>query len=115
MKPESAALRLRGIPFARQVPVAVVYKDSKLGELRVGVLVDEKLVIELKATDALAAVHTAQLLSYLKATRLGLGLLINLNVATLREGIKRVVLSRSPSTAPSQKRLFLADPRCDAR
>ncbi len=74
--------------------VPVHYKGRELGELRIDALVHEKLVVELKATDAIAPVHLAQLLSYLKATELRLGLLINFNVPILRHGIKRVVLKR---------------------
>ena len=89
-----AELGIRKIPFERQVPVDVVYKERKLGELRLDVLVRQQLVLELKATDAIAPVHLAQLLSYLKATQLRLGLLINFNVPELRLGLKRVVLKR---------------------
>jgi len=87
-------LQLRNVSFKRQVPVSVLYKGLLLGELRIDVLVHEKLVLELKSTDTIAPVHLAQLLSYLKATDLRLGLLINFNVSTLRQGIKRVVLKR---------------------
>ncbi len=56
-------------------------------------LVGDKLIVELKAVDTLAPIHSAQIISYLKATGYSLGLLINFNVAVLKEGIKRVVLS----------------------
>ena len=54
-------------------------------------LVDERLVVEIKAVDGIAPIHVAQVLSYLKATSLRLGLLITFNVTTLRRGIKRVI------------------------
>jgi GxxExxY protein len=57
------------------------------------ILVSDGLVVELKAVERLAPIHTAQVLSYLKATKHPVGLLINFNVVVLREGIKRVVLS----------------------
>lgn len=53
-------------------------------------LVAERLIVELKVAEALAAIHTAQVVSYLKATRLQLGLMINFNVSRLRDGVKRV-------------------------
>ena len=59
------------------------------------ILIEDILVIELKAVEAFAPVHTAQVLSYLKATKHPVGLLINFNVVVLREGIKRVILSNS--------------------
>ena len=86
-------LESRGIPFARQVPVAVDYKGRKIGESRLDLLVGESLIVELKAVEALAPIHSAQVISYLKATRRHLGLLINFNVPVLREGLKRIVLS----------------------
>jgi GxxExxY protein len=86
-------LALRGIPFERQKPVPVSYKGQDVGEGRVDFLVARGLLVELKAVEALAPVHQAQVISYLKATGLHLGLLINFNVPVLRAGIKRVVLS----------------------
>jgi GxxExxY protein len=56
-------------------------------------LVNGKLVVELKAVEALAPIHVAQILSYLKATRIHLGLLISFNVTLLRRGIRRVIYS----------------------
>jgi len=86
----------RGIPFARQVSRSVLYKQRKVGEIRLDVLVHEKLVLELKATEGIAPIHIAQLLFYMKATQLPLGLLLNFNVTELRYGIKRLVLKRDP-------------------
>ena len=87
----SVELTLRGIPFARQVPIGLQYKGTTVGEARLDLLVDDCLVVELKAVEQIAPIHVAQTLSYLKATRLRLGLLINFNVTTLRRGIKRVI------------------------
>ncbi len=86
-------LHERGIPFARQREVAIHYKSRAVGIGRVDIIVDESLIIELKAVDALVPIHTAQLLSYLRITGYPLGLLINSNVATLKEGIRRIALS----------------------
>jgi len=84
-------LLLRGIKFARQVPIGVEYKGQKIGEARLDLLVNKSLVVELKAVEELAPIHFAQILSYLKATRLHLGLLITFNVPLLRQGIRRVI------------------------
>lgn len=82
---------LRSIPFERQKPIHIQYKGHSIGESRLDFLVGELLIVELKAVESLAGIHTAQVISYLKATRLHLGLLINFNVAVLKDGIKRVV------------------------
>ena len=82
----------RGIPFVRQASVQVRYKGRLVGEGRLDILVANVLIIELKVVDALAPVHTSQLLSYLKATGHPLGLLMNFNVPRLMQGVKRLVL-----------------------
>lgn len=86
-------LKLSGIPYERQAVVAVDYKGHAVGESRLDLLIGGALIVELKAVDALAPIHSAQLISYLKATGRPLGLLINFNVPTLKEGIRRIVLS----------------------
>lgn len=86
-------LGLRGIAFERQWPVPVSYKERHVGEGRIDLLVGNELIVELKAVDGLAPIHKAQVISYLKAMGLHLGLLINFNVPVLRAGIQRVVLS----------------------
>ena len=82
----------RGIPFVRQSAIQVRYKGRRVGEGRLDLLVASVLIVELKVVDALAPVHTSQLLSYLKATGHPLGLLINFNVPRLMQGVKRLVL-----------------------
>lgn len=89
----SVELNLRNIPFTRQVIISVNYKDHAVGEGRLDFLVGGNLVVELKAVDSLAPIHTAQVLSYLKATGRQLGLLINFNTPILKNGLKRIVLS----------------------
>lgn len=86
-------LELRGIPFARQNDFSLDYKGSPVGKGRLDFLVNDKLVLEIKATDSLAPIHKAQVISYLKATGSQLGLLINFNEQLLKNGIQRVVLS----------------------
>jgi len=86
-------LRSRRIPFVRQAVITVDYKGHRVGDARLDLLVADRLVVELKAVESLAQIHVAQLLSYLRATRLPLGLLINFNVAVLLRGVRRVVLT----------------------
>lgn len=86
-------LTLQKIPFARQTPVPVQYKEQLVGQGRLDFLIDDELVVELKAVDALLPVHKAQVLSYLKATQHRLGLLINFNVPVLMRGVQRIILS----------------------
>jgi GxxExxY protein len=80
-----------GIPFERQKEIGVAYKGRIIGKHRLDLLVDGMLIVELKTVEALADVHQAQIISYLKATRQPLGLLINFNVPVLKSGIRRVV------------------------
>jgi GxxExxY protein len=88
-------LWLRGIPFEKQVLLPIEYKGSRLeGGVRLDVVVARELVVEIKAVDRLAPIHRAQLLTYLKLSQIGLGLLINFNVHTLRSGIRRIINSQ---------------------
>ena len=86
-------LQLSGIPFKRQVVVAVNYKGQAVGEGRLDLLIGDALIIELKAVNELTPIHSAQVISYLKMTGNQLGLLINFNVPILKDGIKRIILS----------------------
>jgi GxxExxY protein len=86
-------LRLRGMMFDTQVKLPLVYKGERVGDdLRLDLVVAGKVVVELKAAKALEPIHEAQLLTYMKLTRCRIGLLINFNVPTLKQGIKRMVL-----------------------
>ena len=86
-------LKLRGIEFVRQAPLPVVYKDLKLEHgYRIDILISGKLVIEVKAVDAIAPVHEAQLLTYLKLSGVRTGLILNFYVPVLKDGIKRLVM-----------------------
>ena len=85
-------LDLRGIPYSRQVPIAVNYRDHQVGESRLDLLVGDTLIVELKAVERLNPIHSAQALSYLKATEYRLALLINFNTLLLMNGIKRIAL-----------------------
>ena len=83
----------RCVAFVRQPAVDLKYKGRSVGKGRLDLLVGNCVVVELKAVEVLTNVHKAQLISYLKTTGHRLGLLINFNVAVLRDGIKRVVSS----------------------
>lgn len=79
-----------GLDIERQVAAPVVYKDIKLDcGYRIDILVENKIIIELKSIDAFAPVHEAQILTYMKFANKSIGLLINFNVTLLNNGIKR--------------------------
>jgi len=82
----------QGLLVRKQVPVDVIYKGQQLAVgFRIDLLVEEKVVIELKAISAIENIHLAQILTYLKLSNLKLGLILNFNVKYLKDGIKRVV------------------------
>jgi len=86
-------LRLRDFPFRAQVELTVIYKGRQTAALnRIGFIVADEVVVELKAVEHLLSVHQAQLLTYLKLTGKHVGLLINFNVPVLACGIVRRVL-----------------------
>jgi GxxExxY protein len=86
-------LKQRRIPFQTQVHLPVNYHGLNLDAgLRLDVLVAETIIVEIKAVETLLPVHKAQVLTYLKLSGHSLGFLINFNVATLKEGIRRIVL-----------------------
>ncbi|MEZ4670844.1 MAG: GxxExxY protein [Anaerolineae bacterium] len=87
-------LRLRNIYFESQAPVNITYKGHPVGEGRIDILVENKLIVELKAVEAFEKVHHAQVISYLKATDLILDLLINFNVPVLKDAVRRIILSQ---------------------
>ncbi len=80
-----------GIPFENQVDIPAVYEEVKLDVgFRADLIVEKKLIVELKSVDNLAPVHKKQLLTYLKLSGLKLGLLVNFNVDLIKEGITRI-------------------------
>jgi GxxExxY protein len=84
-------LHRRGVGVAAQV--SIEYDGLKLdGGLRLDLVVDGQLIVELKAVEALLPIHMAQMLTYLKLSRRHLGLLINFNVPLIKDGIRRVIL-----------------------
>ena len=85
-------LEIQNIKAEMEVPVSVVYKGFEIGEgLRLDILVEGQLILELKSVEELSIVHYKQLVSYLKLTDKKVGLLINFNVDDLMDGIHRVV------------------------
>ena len=81
------------VPFQRQVLLPVKYDEIQIdAELRLDIVVGNEVIAELKAVETILPVHEAQLLTYLKLTRMRLGFLINFNVSLLKNGIKRVVV-----------------------
>ncbi|TFY97608.1 GxxExxY protein [Ramlibacter humi] len=85
-------LELRGLRFAREVPIAATYKGISVGVgYRADFIVEDSIVLELKAVEVLLPTHRAQLLSYLRLADFKLGLLINFHDAPLTRGIRRVV------------------------
>jgi GxxExxY protein len=79
----------RGLRVERQRPIRVRYKTHELGNIRIDLVVEELVVVELKCIERLAPVHAAQLLSYLRSADLPLGLLINFNHVLLTDGVTR--------------------------
>jgi GxxExxY protein len=83
-----------GIHFARQVPLAVVYKDVRLEcGYRMDVVVEGELLIEIKTVERLLPIHEAQILTYLKLSGRKIGLLLNFNSVLLKDGLRRFVTS----------------------
>ena len=81
-----------GIAFVRQQAIPLVHEDIKLeAGFRADIIIDNKVIIELKSIEALAPVHYKQVQTYLKLTNLKLGLLINFNVNLIKDGIHRIV------------------------
>jgi len=85
-------LNVKGINVKREVPIPVNYKSVKLDlGFRLDLLVEDKVIIEVKSVENLAEVHHKQVLTYLKITGLKLGILVNFNVAHIKDGIFRKV------------------------
>lgn len=86
-------LELRQVRFQRQVALPVSYRGLQLDcGYRLDLVVEEKVVLEIKAVESLAPIHQAQLMTYLRLSSLRAGLLMNFNVVLMKDGIKRIVL-----------------------
>ncbi|PVX46235.1 GxxExxY protein [Flavobacterium sp. 103] len=85
-------LKKTGLEIQKQKPLPLVYEEVKLDVgYRLDIIIENKLILEIKSVDALNDIHFAQLLTYLKLTNCKLGLLVNFNVVLIKNGIKRVV------------------------
>jgi len=81
------------IRFETEVPLPIEYREIKLDcGYRMDLLIEDRLIVEIKSVGRLEGIHAAQLLTYMKLAGIGLGLLINFNVERLKDGIKRLVL-----------------------
>ena len=91
----------RDISFVREQAITITYRDQVVGENRLDFVVAKQVVVELKSVDRIADVHRSQVIHYLKATGLPLGLLLNFNCALLKDGIVRLVSTASPVPSAS--------------
>jgi iron complex transport system substrate-binding protein len=96
------ALQRRGMQVERQKIIRFEYDGMVFDEgFRLDLLVNQKVIVELKSVENLAAVHSKQLLTYLRLMNLPVGLLINFGAATLKSGLRRVVNNLDPTASPS--------------
>jgi GxxExxY protein len=84
-------LRAAGLPFKRQVGVPLLYKGQLISEYRPDLVVDERVIVEVKSIERLHPVHMTQMITYLRVCRLRIGLLVNFNTAALKHGVRRVM------------------------
>jgi len=99
-----------GLLVERQKTLPLVYKDVKLDcGYRIDLMVENKVVVEVKAVDSLNDIHLAQILTYLKLSKCKLGLLINFNVALLKNGIKRVANKLKLNSARFAVNIFFTE------
>ena len=83
---------MSNIVFERQKEISLKYKDKDIGKHRIDYLVENEVIVELKAVETMNRIYEAQLLTYLKAMNRRVGLLINFNVESLKDGIKRLII-----------------------
>ena len=95
-------LEWQGIAYRREVPVPLLYRGHRLDcGYRVDFIIEDQLLMELKCVEKLLPIHDAQVLTYLRLTRLPLALLLNFNVTLLKQGIRRYALGDLASSADS--------------
>jgi GxxExxY protein len=86
-------LKKSGLRVEKQKPLPLIYKEVKLeAGYRIDLLVEDSIIVEIKSIEALADIHMAQILTYMKLSKCRLGLLANFNVLHLKDGIKRVII-----------------------
>ena len=94
-------LQRRGLRVELQKPVAIEYDGLHFDEgFRADLVVEDRVIVELKSVEKLAPVHSKQLLTYLRLLQLPVGLLLNFGAGTLKEGLRRVVNRLNPSASP---------------
>ena len=104
----------RGLQVYRQYPVPITFDGITFAEgFRADLLVEDRLIVELKSVEHLAPVHSKQVLTYLRLLNLPLGLLINFGAATFKEGVKRVT-NHHTDFASSQLRIHQLKPKQDS-
>ena len=97
----AAKLQGLGYPVVRQEPIGIEFEGLRFeAAFRVDLLVDDRLLVEIKSVERLNAAHAKQLLTYLRLMKQPVGLLINFGGATLKEGVRRVVNGHIPSASP---------------
>ncbi len=98
-------LATMGYPVVRQRPIDIAFEGLRFeAAFRIDLLVDDRLVVEIKSVERLLPVHAKQLLTYLRLTRQPVGLLINFGGATLKEGVRRLVNNHRPSASSASLR-----------
>jgi GxxExxY protein len=86
-------LQQKGLHFESQYKIPIFYKNRDLGsDLKIDLLVEDAVIVELKSVENILPIHKAQLITYLKLTNKKIGLLINFNVPVIRSGISRIIL-----------------------
>ena len=95
-------LECASLVVARQVEIVLPYKNTQLRGQRLDLMVENQIIIELKAISQVTDFHKSQLLSYLRAARLPLGLLLNFNVTMLKNGLTRIINERSIPASSSR-------------
>ena len=85
-------LELSGLSYVRQAPVPIFYKERAVGDYRLDLLVEDQVVVEVKAVERFDSIFEAQVLTYLRGTGKRVGLLINFNSRLLKDGVKRFIL-----------------------
>src|SRR5687767_3258084 len=85
-------LTAEGLPFTRQIGVPVFYRGHVIGEYRPDLVVESRVVVEIKSVERLIGVHQAQVLAYMRVLNVPVGLLLNFNGEVLRTGIKRLAI-----------------------
>lgn len=99
----AALLRERGFGVETQRPIAVTYRGVLIRDaFRADLLIEDRLIVEIKSVERLAPIHAKQLLTYLRLTEQPLGLLINFGAELYRDGVRRVINNRSDYVAPAQ-------------